>query len=67
MKYIDEFRDGAIAIGLSKKIASLINGHDEITLMEVCGSHTMSVYRYGLKNCFPQILDCFPGLDVLYA
>ena len=48
MKYIDEFRDGAIAIGLSKKIASLINGHEEVTIMEECGSHTMSIYRYGL-------------------
>jgi magnesium chelatase subunit I len=35
MKYIDEFRDGAIAIGLYKKIASLINGHDEITIMDM--------------------------------
>jgi len=61
MKYIDEFRDGAIAIGLSKKIASLINGHDEITLMEVCGSHTMSIYRYGLKKLLPSNIRLLSG------
>ena len=61
MKYIDEFRDGAIAIGLSKKISSLINGHDEITIMEVCGSHTMSIYRYGLKKLLPSNIRLLSG------
>lgn len=61
MKYIDEFRDGAIAIGLYKKIASLINGHDEITIMEVCGSHTMSIYRYGLKKLLPSNIRLLSG------
>jgi len=61
MKYIDEFRDGMIAIGLSKKIANLMDGHDEITLMEVCGSHTMSIYRYGLKKLLPANIRLLSG------
>src|SRR3990167_6075269 len=61
MKYIDEFRDGTIAIGLSKKIANLMNGHDEITLMEVCGSHTMNIYRYGLKKLLPANIRLLSG------
>jgi hydrogenase expression/formation protein HypD len=61
MKYIDKFRDGAIAIGLSKKIANLVIDHDEITIMEVCGSHTMSIYRYGLKKLLPSNIRLLSG------
>lgn len=61
MKYIDEFRNGTIAAGISKKIASLVEGHDRITIMEVCGSHTMSIYRYGLKNLLPPNLRLLSG------
>ena len=61
MKYIDEFRDGSIALGLSKKIASLVEGHDRITIMEVCGSHTMNIYRYGLKRLLPLNIRLLSG------
>ncbi|MBI2556163.1 MAG: hydrogenase formation protein HypD [Planctomycetes bacterium] len=61
MKYIDEFRDGTIAIGLSKKIANLMDGHNEITIMEVCGSHTMNIYRYGLKKLLPANIRLLSG------
>lgn len=61
MKYIDEFRDGAVAIGLSKKIAALVDGHDTTTIMEVCGSHTMSIYRYGLKKLLPSNIRLLSG------
>lgn len=39
-----------LQLAYPKKIASLVEGHDRITIMEVCGSHTMSIYRYGLKK-----------------
>src|SRR3989338_4983383 len=61
MKYIDEFRNGTIAISLSKKIANLMDGHDEITIMEVCGSHTMNIYRYGLKKLLPANIRLLSG------
>ncbi|MEP9411665.1 MAG: hydrogenase formation protein HypD [Candidatus Brocadia sp.] len=61
MKYIDEFRNGTIAAGISRKIASVMEGHDMITIMEVCGSHTMSIYRYGLKNLLPPNLRLLSG------
>ncbi|HHT9126115.1 MAG TPA: hydrogenase formation protein HypD [Candidatus Brocadiia bacterium] len=61
MKYIDEFRDGAIAIELSKRIATLVESCDRITIMEVCGTHTMSVYRYGLKRLLPPNIRLLSG------
>ena len=61
MKYIDEFRNGTIAISLSDKIAELVKGFRKITIMEVCGSHTMSVYRYGLKRLLPPNIRLLSG------
>ena len=61
MKYIDEFRNGTIAINLSRKIADLVRGLDTITLMEVCGSHTMNIYRYGLKKLLPSNIRLLSG------
>ncbi len=61
MKYIDEFRNREIAIGLSKKIANLVEGHNTVTIMEVCGTHTMSVYRYGLKKLLPPNIRLLSG------
>ena len=61
MKYIDEFRNGTIAINLSRKIDDLVRGLDTITLMEVCGSHTMNIYRYGLKKLLPSNIRLLSG------
>ena len=61
MKYIDEFRNGTIAINLSRKIADLVRGLDTVTLMEVCGSHTMNIYRYGLKKLLPSNIRLLSG------
>jgi hydrogenase expression/formation protein HypD len=61
MKYIDEFRNGTIAINLSRKIADLVRERDTITLMEVCGSHTMNIYRYGLKKLLPSNIRLLSG------
>ena len=61
MKYIDEFRNGAVAVELSNKIAGIIKSLGEITIMEVCGSHTMNIYRYGLKKLLPPNVRLLSG------
>ena len=33
-------------------------GRDSVRLMEVCGTHTMAIYRHGLRSLFP------PGLEL---
>ena len=67
MKYIDEFRKGTIAINPSRKIADLVRGLDTITLVEVCGSHTMNIYRYGLKKLLPSNIRLLRGPDALFV
>lgn len=49
MKYIDEFRDPAAARALVEKIKQDAGG-SPMRLMEVCGTHTASVSRSGLRS-----------------
>ncbi|MGA1876300.1 MAG: hydrogenase formation protein HypD [bacterium] len=64
MKYIDEFRDAALAQQLIKRIRYLSAGRN-IRLMEICGSHTVAIYKAGIRTLFPQIdLVSGPGCPV---
>lgn len=60
MKYIDEFRDRKTALYFVSEIERKANGKD-ITLMEVCGTHTMSIYRYGIKKMLPANIKLLSG------
>ena len=53
MKYIDEFRDGALARGLAAAIAREANAGRSYNLMEFCGGHTHAISRYGLADLLP--------------
>ncbi len=63
MKYVTEFRDKELARGLAQNISSLINGSASggYTIMEVCGTHTMNIFRYGLKGLLPRGLRLLSG------
>ena len=52
MKHLDEYRDAGLCRDLSKEIAR-VAGHHEMTLMEVCGTHTMAIFQYGIKSLLP--------------
>ncbi len=51
MKFIDEFRDQALVQDLARRLAALAIA--PATIMEVCGTHTMAVARFGLKSLLP--------------
>jgi hydrogenase expression/formation protein HypD len=60
MKHIDEYRDSLIARGLLKRIAERAAGIGRsVTFMEVCGSHTQAIGRYGIRNLLP------PGIRLI--
>lgn len=61
MKYIDEFRNHHIAQKLVEKISEIADGLKQITLMEVCGTHTMAIFRYGLKSLLPPNIKLLSG------
>lgn len=53
MKFIDEYRDGEIARKLIEEIRKLIKEQDSvISLMEVCGTHTLNIARAGIHRLF---------------
>lgn len=65
MKYIEEFRDRDTAdylVGAIADSASKIEEHDRrIRIMEVCGSHTMAIGRYGIRDVMPESVEWLSG------
>ena len=59
MKFIDEFRDKKIAQGLVQKIQK--TSTRPIQLMEVCGTHTVSIFRYGIRGILPEQIRLISG------
>ncbi len=62
MKFIDEYRDPALIRGLLAAVAREAAGIGRsVTLMEVCGSHTYAIGRYGLKKLLPENIRLVSG------
>ncbi|MFD5868849.1 hydrogenase formation protein HypD [Corynebacterium sp. NPDC060344] len=62
MKYVDEFRDPEAAKKLLRAIeANAAKLERSISLMEVCGGHTHTIYRYGLENLLPENIELVHG------
>ncbi|WP_020647944.1 hydrogenase formation protein HypD [Solimonas variicoloris] len=53
MKYIDEFRDGALAQQLAARLAAEAEPRREYRFMEFCGGHTHAISRYGVADLLP--------------
>ncbi|HRH81020.1 MAG TPA: hydrogenase formation protein HypD [Thiobacillaceae bacterium] len=53
MKYVDEFRDGAIAKRISAAIANQVRPDRRYNFMEFCGGHTHAISRYGVPDLLP--------------
>ncbi|MDF2884996.1 MAG: hypD, partial [Clostridiaceae bacterium] len=59
MKFVDEFRNGDYAKGLVKLIQNITD--EKINIMEVCGTHTMSIFRYGIRDILPENIKIISG------
>jgi hydrogenase expression/formation protein HypD len=59
MKYMDEYRDGAVAKALSQKIRDI--SKKRIRLMEICGTHTMAIFRHGIRSLLPETIELVSG------
>jgi len=64
MKYIDEFRDAALARRLQERIFA--TARRPVRLMEFCGGHTHVIFRFGLRQMLaPAVqLRAGPGCPV---
>jgi hydrogenase expression/formation protein HypD len=61
MKYIDEFRDGAVAQKIAANIALEANQQRSYHLMEFCGGHTHAISRYGIVDLLPDNIHMIHG------
>jgi len=59
MKFIDEYRDGEKAKPIIDEIHRLADR--PLRLMEVCGTHTVSIARYGLRQILSEKIDFVSG------
>jgi hydrogenase expression/formation protein HypD len=59
MRFIDEFRNKEIAQGLVRRISEVSTR--PIQLMEVCGTHTVSFFRYGIRELLPKHIRLLSG------
>ncbi len=66
MKYVDEFRDPAKAKSLLHQIERLVGEIDicrtrPLAIMEVCGGHTHSIFKYGIETMLPDAIELIHG------
>jgi len=62
MKYTSEFRDPAVARRLLAAIEETVRGYrGSMTLMEVCGTHTMAIYQHGIRALLPEPIRLISG------
>ncbi|HEX3882268.1 MAG TPA: hydrogenase formation protein HypD [Stellaceae bacterium] len=62
MKYVDEFRDPTAARAMLREIAAITATLTApIRIMEVCGGHTHSIFRYGLEGLLPEAIELVHG------
>ncbi|NJL08414.1 MAG: hydrogenase formation protein HypD [Methylacidiphilales bacterium] len=53
MKYVDEYRDGALARAVAAAIRAEADPTRCYRFMEFCGGHTHAIARYGLEDLLP--------------
>jgi hydrogenase expression/formation protein HypD len=53
MKYVDEFRDGALARNLSERLHAEVDPARSYQFMEFCGGHTHALARHGVVDLLP--------------
>lgn len=59
MKYLDEYRDSALAAPLVRRIGEITTR--PWVLMEVCGGQTHSIVRYGIDRMLPENVELVHG------
>ena len=61
LKYIDEFRDPRLARGVVETIRTAWEGRPPMRLMEVCGTHTVSIARAGIRSLLDGVVTLISG------
>lgn len=57
--YAEEYRDPAIAKSLVHQLTAV--SQKPVRLMEVCGTHTMAIFRHGIRALLPRTITLLSG------
>jgi len=61
MRYVDEYRDRILIDKMARKIREAAAGSRRYDFMEVCGTHTMNIFRFGLRELLPDNINLVSG------
>jgi len=61
VKYVDEFRQPDLIARTAEEIRRLSEPGRQYRFMEVCGGHTHSIYRFGLRDILPENIELVHG------
>ena len=67
MQFVDEFRDPALAGKLITHLQQLMQKLPQFSkkrplyLMEVCGGHTHTIFKFGLDRILPESIEFIHG------
>ena len=72
MRFVDEFRDPELARSLVAQLEKLMEKMPHFTaqnplyLMEVCGGHTHTIFKFGLDRLLPKSIEFIHGPFVCF-
>ncbi|MDX6617959.1 MAG: hydrogenase expression/formation protein HypD [Gaiellales bacterium] len=61
MRFVDEYRDAELGRALAGEILAIVEPGREYKLMEVCGGHTHTIYKYGVDDLLPANVELVHG------
>lgn len=62
MKFQDEFRDRKLVAIMADNIRRMARQLKQpVNFMEVCGTHTMAIYQYGIRSLLPDTIHLVSG------
>ncbi len=61
MRFVDEYRDADLGRALSAQILATVEPGRHYKVMEVCGGHTHTIYKYGVDDLLPANVELVHG------
>jgi hydrogenase expression/formation protein HypD len=61
MKFVDEFRNAQLGRVVAGEILAALEPGRHYKVMEVCGGHTHSIYKYGIDDLLPDAIELVHG------
>jgi hydrogenase expression/formation protein HypD len=61
VRFVDEFRDPGLGRALAGEILAAVEAGRHYKVMEVCGGHTHSIYKYGVDDLLPANVELVHG------